>query len=206
MQSWLYPHLKQLGFKVKGRTYNRLNANGLTEVINIQLGNSDPPGTTYIPDFTQNMYGLFTINLGVFVPEVHKYLDGWKLGSIIREVNCCVRRRLGSIEQQDEDIWWRLISDPQFFSLMHDTLVKNALPFFERYSTREKILREWEDQVGNTPESGSPPKLVCAMIYLEKGERAAAARLLYEQARDTHISQHRDYVNEIAIRLNLRPL
>ena len=152
MQSWLRPHLKEMGFKVKGRTYNRLNANGLTEVINMQLGNSDPPGTTYIPDFTQNMYGLFTINLGVFVPEVHKYLDGWKLGSMIRETDCCVRSRLGSIEQQDEDIWWRLVSDPQLFSLIRDTLVKNALPFFERFSTREKILREWEDQVENTPE------------------------------------------------------
>lgn len=60
--------LKKLGFKVRGRTYNRITDDGLTQVVNFQLGPSDPPGTTYIAGLRENLYGFFTVNLGVYVP------------------------------------------------------------------------------------------------------------------------------------------
>ena len=41
-----------------------------------QMGAFDPPGTTYIPGLRENLYGLFTINLGVYVPDVYKFQVG----------------------------------------------------------------------------------------------------------------------------------
>ena len=41
--------LKARGFKVRGRAFNRVTEDGLTQVVSIQMGASDPPGTTYIP-------------------------------------------------------------------------------------------------------------------------------------------------------------
>jgi hypothetical protein len=49
LQSALRPLLKSRGFKVPGRTFNRLTEDGLTQVVNLQMGPSDPPGTTYVP-------------------------------------------------------------------------------------------------------------------------------------------------------------
>jgi hypothetical protein len=49
IQSALRPVLKARGFKVRGRTFNRGTEDGLTLVISIQMGASDPPGTTYMP-------------------------------------------------------------------------------------------------------------------------------------------------------------
>ena len=36
----------------------------------------DPPGTVYVPGLTQDLYGKFTVNLGVYVPEVAEYQGG----------------------------------------------------------------------------------------------------------------------------------
>jgi hypothetical protein len=203
MQKYWRSRLQELGFKSKGRTYNRLNTEGFTEVIGLQLGASDPPGTIYLPGLNQNMYGLFTVNLGVFIPEVHKFLNDWNLGSFIKEYNCCARIRLGAISRQTEDVWWRLARDENLFALILETIEVSALPFFERISTREKFLSQYQHQVGNTKEV-AVPKIVCSMIYLEKGDKATAAKLLYQQARDTAIIPHREYVFELAKKLGLK--
>lgn len=76
IQKALRPVLKVHGFKAHGRTFNRLTEDGLTQVVSIQMGASDPPGTTYFPGLRENLHGLFTINLGVYVPEVAKYHGG----------------------------------------------------------------------------------------------------------------------------------
>jgi hypothetical protein len=62
--------LKARRFNVRGRTFNKQLSDGLTQVINIQMGSFDPPGTTYHPGLRENLYGKFTVNLGVYVPEV----------------------------------------------------------------------------------------------------------------------------------------
>src|SRR3982750_3463838 len=42
VQAALRPHLKQLGLRVRGRTFNRVTEDGLTQVVNIQIGALDP--------------------------------------------------------------------------------------------------------------------------------------------------------------------
>lgn len=52
------------------------------------MGRSDPPGTTHIPGLRENLHGLFTRNLGVYVPEVAKY--GGRVGPRpwVQEYDC----------------------------------------------------------------------------------------------------------------------
>jgi hypothetical protein len=203
MQAWFSVRLKQLGFRVKGRTYNRLNVDGLTEVIDISLGRADPLGTIHMPDSAVSTYGHFAIGLGIFVPEVHKHLNDWKLGNIITQPNCCVHGNLGTPWPGSDAQWWKLVRDETLYSSVFSLLERDGMHFLERFSSRSKILKEWEAQVENTPESLSPPKLACAMIYFERGDMDAASRLLREQAKDADHKFHRDYVNKLAIRLNL---
>ena len=40
------------------------------------MGSFDPPGTTHIPGLRENLYGRFTVNLGVYVPEVARNHGG----------------------------------------------------------------------------------------------------------------------------------
>jgi hypothetical protein len=70
LQAKLRPVLKDYGFRARGRTFNRTTSDGLTQVVNLQMGRFDPPGTTYVPGLRDNLYGKFTVNLGAFVPEV----------------------------------------------------------------------------------------------------------------------------------------
>jgi len=58
------------------------------------MGRFDPPGTSYIPWFRKNLYGKFTVNVGVYVPEVAILRYGSKGRSFALEVECCVRMRL----------------------------------------------------------------------------------------------------------------
>ena len=50
IQAALRPSLHDQGFRVRGRTFHRVTEDGLTQVINIQMGTSTPPGTTYSRD------------------------------------------------------------------------------------------------------------------------------------------------------------
>jgi len=54
IQAALRPFLKGCGFKVRGRTFNRPTEDGLTQVVSLQMGASDPPGTTSILGFREN--------------------------------------------------------------------------------------------------------------------------------------------------------
>src|SRR5262245_6951914 len=76
IQAAVYPLLKERGFKRRGRTFNRVTTDALTQVVNLQLAPVDPPNAVAPSGFESIPRGLFTINLGVYVPEVAKNHGG----------------------------------------------------------------------------------------------------------------------------------
>src|SRR5687768_12815065 len=104
LQGALRPALKRWGFRARGRTFNRATRDGLTEAISLQMGSFDPPGTTYIAGLRQNLYGKFTVNLGVYVPEVARHHGGGEAKSFVQEYHCCVRARLGELGLESADV------------------------------------------------------------------------------------------------------
>jgi hypothetical protein len=200
IQAALRPFLKGRGFRVRGRTFNRTTEDGLTQVVSIQMGASDPPGITYIPGLQENLHGLFTVNLGVYVPEVARHHGGGEAQSWVQEYHCCVRARLGDASEQDRDIWWHARFDDAVIGDISRRLELCGLPFLDRYSTRDKILAEWQDRSENMGAS-NPPRIVMAIIQAERGAIDRARVLLAQQVRETRNPGHPDYVRKLAKKL-----
>jgi Domain of unknown function (DUF4304) len=161
------------------------------------MGAADPPGTTHIPGLRENLHGLFTVNLGVYVPEVARHHGGGEARSWVQEYHCCVRARLGEVSEEKRDIWWHAQIGGTVVDDVRRCLELGGFPFFDRFSTRDKILAEWNDRSENMGAS-SPPRIVMAIILAERGRKGRARALLAQQVLETRNPGHPDYVRKLA--------
>lgn len=205
IQSSLQLLLRKRGFKTRGRTFNRVSDDGITHVVNFQMGASDPPGTVHIPGLRENLYGMFAVNLGIYVPEVARFHGGGEAKAWIQEYHCCVRARLGSLMGGDREIWWHLRTDEKVITDVQQNLESVGLPFLERYGTRDKILAEWNSPSVNSA-FGGPPRIVSAIILAERGRFNEARDMLQLQVLETRNLGHPAYVKKLAERLGLGDL
>lgn len=205
IQQALRPLFKAHGFRVRGRTFNRVTEDGLTQVVSIQMGASDPPGTTYIPGLRENLHGLFTINLGVYIPEVARHHGGGEAKSWVQEYHCSVRARLAEACGEKHDIWWHARMETSVIEDVQRALESGGLPFLNRYSSRDMILAEWHGKSRNMG-AGSPPRIVMAIILCERGRLDEARALLAQQALETRNPGHPAYVRKLAKELGLGDL
>lgn len=198
------PSLKEQGFKVRGRTFNRLTDDGLTQVINLQMGPSDPPGTTYIPGLRENMYGFFTVNLGVYIPEVAELSGGGTAPAKawVQEYHCSIRDRLGPVSGSDRDIWWHLNGSSKVIADLQPLLLSYGLLFLERFRSREMILSELEGH-GDNLQYCAVPRIVCAIILAKRHDIVGAKALMKAQALEILNPNHPKYVRELALRMGL---
>ena len=201
VQLGLDPLLRESGFRKSNHTHNRTTADGLTHVIDFQMGRFDPPGTTFIPGLRENLYGLFTINLGVYVPEVARHHGGGEAKSVVRDGNCCIRTRLGRTTGKDS--WWKISADETVVTELLERFQNEAFPLFQRFENRDQILKEFQTATDNT-DLMRTPRIVCAIILLNRGDREKARHLLTAQARDhSRIPRHTAYVIDLARRLGV---
>jgi len=207
IQKALVPRLRDLGFRVRGRIWNRLSSDGLTQVVGVQMGSFDPPGTTYIPGLRENLHGLFTVNLGVYVPEVAQSHTSGPARSWVSDSYCSLRTRLARETQQGKDIWWHAKATQAVIDDVANCIETAALPFFERFSTREKIIAECAGESERCSEFGGPPRIVCAIILATQGHLDTARQLLRRQAEDGgYHPSHATYVRELARRIGVGDL
>lgn len=205
IQRALHPLLKARGFRVRGRTFNRRTEDGLTQVVSIQMGASDPPGTTSIPGLRENLHGLFTVNLGIYVPEVARHHGGGEARLWVHEYHCCVRARLGEACGEKQDIWWHARTDESVVNDVKRGLEGGGFPFLGRFSSRDKILAEWHD-LSEIIGAGSPPRIVMAIILAERRRTNDARALLAQQVLETRNPGHPEYVRDLAKKLGLGSL
>jgi hypothetical protein len=196
--------LRKVGFKSQGRTFNRITDDRLTQVVHFQMGPSDPPGTTYVAGLRENLRGRFTVNLGVYVPEVGLH-TGRQSARFVQDYHCCVRQRLGALGPDRQDIWWRIAADHDTVAAVRQRLAVDGVPFLERFGTRDGILREWSGATENVG-AGQPPRIVKAIILAGRGQSEEARKLLRQQAEETLHPGHPEYVKELAMKLGLGPL
>lgn len=203
VQRTLWPSLKADGFKVRGRTFNRVTADGLTQVVNLQMGASDPPGTTYIPGLRENMHGLFTVNLGVYIPEVAELHGGGLAKAWVQDYHCAIRSRLGPASGSAQDLWWQARDPARAVADVQPLLLAYGLPFLDRFQSRDLVLGELDGQAENLAHC-AVPRIVCAVILARRGQLGAAKALLAAQARECrHNPNHPAYVRELAVRMGL---
>jgi len=200
VQAAIHATLKPKGFRKKGRTFNRVTGDGLTQVINLQMGAFDPPGTVHIPGLRENLYGRFTVNLGIYVPEVARLQGGGEAKGFVQDYNCCVRERLGSLVEK-RDVWWLIDATAEAIPDVLARLERDGLPFLERFGSRDAILRELEDPRNDA--MAPAQRIVRAIILFERGATAAAKDLLAQQALETRNPGHPAYVRSLAERLGI---
>jgi hypothetical protein len=64
--------IREHGFKKQRHRFNAEPEPGMTQVLTFQMGAHRPPGTTEIPGLREDLYGAFTINLGLHFEEVRE--------------------------------------------------------------------------------------------------------------------------------------
>jgi hypothetical protein len=106
IQKALTGFLKPLGFKKKGRTYNRQVGDGLVQAVNLQMGQY-PIGDYVIPGLRESHYGRFTVNLGVALPAVRALESGREFPVFVQEYEFDTRQRLTRLAF-NEDAWFDL--------------------------------------------------------------------------------------------------
>ena len=201
VQREVRPILKQCGFRVRCRTFNRLTSDGIVQVVNFQTGAADPPGTTYIPGLRDNMYGLFTVNLGVYIPEVAE-LGGTQAKSWVQDYHCAIRERLGPAGGEMNDIWWHARQDAAVADDVRSSLTNFGIPFLERFATRDLILAELDGTTTNLSYC-SVPRIVSAIIFAGRNESGRARELLAAQTHESRNPGHPEYVRKLAVRMGL---
>lgn len=210
IQSRIGKSLQPLGFKRKGRTFRRETDHEILQIIAFQAGPFElgPPLPPQVSHFRPDLYGKFTINLGVYVPEIHERTNPpISMNRVICDAHCSIRTRLPHIGE-GEEIWWQILDctdeDVEDISAL---LIHVGVAFLDRFRTRELIVRDWisaNERIG---------RLDVAMILLRQGDKLGAARLFADHLRKSEAEgsepnrqNHRRYVRELATKLGLGEL
>ena len=200
------PSMKGHGFRKRGSTFNRSREPGAIAVLNFQMGRFDPPGTYEIPGFRRNLYGQFTVNVGIAFEEV------WAIDMataerpfppFVHEYHCHLRHRLGDLMAAKEDLWWPLGRDVARVADEIAALIDRlALPWLDERDTRRAVLSAWERGKVVSQEPRLP--LVIALLYLHEGEAdtARATFLDYYRAKHNNAS-HKHWLATIAPRVGI---
>ena len=161
----LGPRLKVAGYRKRGRTFHAASPDHV-KVVNVQASRWNEGNT-----------GSFTVNLGVFFPEVATLSEARPLRGPPKEYHCTVRQRLGLLMHDGKDIWWRIDS----------TTVSEVLA--RKVGTAWSVFaRPWLERVSDL--SGAHAELVsqkmcfrAAMISLLLRRPSEASELLREAER-----------------------
>jgi hypothetical protein len=130
----------------------------------------------YIAGLRENLYGWFTVNLGVYVPEVALYSG--EAGRFVQHFYCCIRTRLGNVGPEQQDLWWEIGADVD--AEIRQRLASDALPYLDRFASRDHILREWADATEIAGAGGHPPRIVKAIMLAARGQVDEAHELLHQ--------------------------
>jgi hypothetical protein len=213
VQQELLKLVKPLAFRRKGRTFARIVEGDIQQVIALQAGPFEigPPLPPEAAHLRPNLYGKFTVNLGVFVPEMFERSNpGFPPRGVITDAHCSIRTRLSHITSH-QDIWWSLADAPQtLVDEIGSLLIDVGIPFLDRFGSRDAIVRDWvkfnDDELSLTLIA----RLDTAMILLRRREIDAAKALFEEHMAEYNKNPrnptHGPYVRELALKLGLGEL
>jgi hypothetical protein len=152
-----------------------------------------------------NLHGLFTINLGVFVPEMDRL--GPPASSWINDYNCQLRKRIGELMPEQNDVWWPLDFEPSKEQAI-DALRDVGLLWLGQFTNRQVILNKFRS--GDAEDLGMTPAaaLDIADLLLATGNIQAAENTVRNYLVGANVlPNHRDYVENQYLELrNLRHL
>ena len=182
IQRQLRPHLKALGYRARGRCFNRVAEDGLTQVVKLWMEPSPPPGTVELPGLREDLHGLFRVELGVYVPEVARHTHG-EAGAWVQELDCNLRVGLGE-EHGGELLRWPAAEDAAVVDDLWLQLREHGLPWLARLDTRAKIVAACPGGAGGRIGSASSDPRMIAAILCARTSDPAGARELFQSMVD----------------------
>ncbi len=156
----LVPLLRSKGFKKKGRNFYREFENRI-ELINVQASKWNEGGE-----------GQFTVNLGVYFPEVANIIDAIPFKGVPKEYDCTVQKRIGHLMPSGCDHWWKIepsINIEELATDLKTTIEKYGIPWVARMAD----LNEIKEEVRNDNRA-----FVSAGIALLQGDKSQAREYL----------------------------
>ncbi|GGG47399.1 DUF4304 domain-containing protein [Bizionia arctica] len=202
IQKTVHSELKVDGFKKKGRTHNKVLDNGIIQVVNFQMANYEFENTVEIPGLRNNLYKNFTINIGVFIPELYEKTFNQKPKVFIQEYDCEIRTRIND-KVDGKEIWFSLQSDYQKTAeLIIDRIKSDVKNWFDRFNNRTKIVAEL---IQSKEIKFSPREKLCGAIIELEIDRKNGERIFNEYYNSIESKKpHKNYVSELAKQLNIR--
>jgi len=198
----IFTTLKPLGFKKKGRTFNREIEKGIFQVINFQSGQY-PIGPNYeVPGLRENLYGKFTVNLGVCISSLYKLRYPIENKIFYKEYECQIRVRLGPL-LKGRDYWWTVEDNiTDIIEEINTGILTVGNKWFEGVDSKEKIIENF----GIPPYISTPiAKLdVALIVWLEDKDRGTELFNAYLNAIPKGKNGHREYVEELARQLGIK--
>lgn len=160
--------LKADGYKKRSRTFYRAAA-GTTRVVNVQSSQSNVGDT-----------GKFTLNLGVYFPEVERVAQNDSTLEYPAESQCSLRERIGMILPARTDRWWEVgagIDSEQISRELVQAWRTHGKDWMERHATPELALAQ--------PDRGLLGPIRIASIHLLGGRAQDAAEEIEREIRTT---------------------
>ena len=199
----LAPTLKEARFRKRRFGFNRDRADDLVQVVHFQMGSKLPPGASEVPPIRLDMYGTFTINLGVFVPALARQLARPLPKDWINEYDCHLRERVGMLFAEPADTWWSLADSDLATEAAREALVNFALPWLDSVSTVDDIIRHYQTQGRHAVGLGPAAPLYVALLHLDRGNLDAAEHILTDYLAGDLAMSHRRYVADLLARHGL---
>jgi hypothetical protein len=181
-----WPMLKALGFSRKGKTFHRIEGDGI-QVINVQSSMSN-----------QGQDGKFTVNLGVYFPALEGLWQGEASSKPVHYA-CHVRERIGSLFPSKRDHWWSVGFLTNLADVSADVafaMSKHGLPWLDAHSTIPAAAACMEPTV-------YMPMPVRAGLLVLAGRQADAERVMVESMRGA--PQTWEYWRKRASQMNMLP-
>jgi hypothetical protein len=184
--------LSPLNYRRSKRRFNRLQPDGIVHVIEFQTG----------PNWSI-LRGKFTVEIGIFIPEVFNALYEKPMPKFIASHHCVERKRLGVLSKTGKDIWWNLADDEiEIGKEISSLLLAISEPYFMRFSSREKLLSQWEQErlQRELPERNV---LIMAIILSYCDRKKQANELLNTEFGNQYKTAFLEYAKNIVTSLGL---
>ncbi|MEX0991742.1 MAG: DUF4304 domain-containing protein [Actinomycetota bacterium] len=211
--TYVAPIMKAAGFRKRANNFNRLTADGLTHVLGFEMARFEPiPPNLSAGDQRRVMesrarvlgpskYGSFTVNLGVFIPEIHR-VQFSTTPTFIGAHDCQILQRLGHIMERGDEGWWSLDPPtPEIGLRMSELISEYGIPYLDSFPDREAIHAKWD--AGDDPFRYPRPLFDLAVMRHASGDLATATSLMQAHAAAAN-DRHLPFVREVSRRLGIQ--
>jgi len=200
LENRIVPILKEHGFKENQLTFTR-QFESIAFVIDLQKSRwNDKSGSQ------------FTLNIGIYVPEVFSIYTNKMEPTKIRLEHCTLHIRIGMLDPSSKDIWWTLSEndsfevDNQISQELIEKLNNLVFPFFSKFDNSLDVARFLASDLGKEfnqlfPFTKAQRLAYSAIIYFKMGEQAKSKELFETACNASRKSPIEGIINAIKSRI-----